>query len=64
MMGIELMHAAQAVDLRKLCKLGKKTSELYNDYRQVISFLDEDRNLSIDIEQSYQFLKNYEPKKA
>lgn len=60
MLGMELMHAAQAVDLRENYKLGKKTSTLYKDYREVVDFLHKDRNLSIDIENSYEFLKNYE----
>ena len=58
-MGIELMHGAQAVDLRKPSQLGVGTQKLYDKYRKVVNFLDKDRNLSIDIELSYKFLKEY-----
>lgn len=55
--GMELMHAAQAVDLRKQMvptfQLGKWTQELYTQYRQEVSFIASDRSLSQDIEKSY-----------
>ncbi len=65
MAGIELMHGAQAMDLRNRekasgIKLGSGTSKLYMDFRKKITFLDEDRNLSIDIRKSYEFLKTYD----
>lgn len=65
MAGIELMHGAQAMDLRNRekasgIKLGSGTSKLYTDFRKKITFLDEDRNLSIDIRKSYEFLKTYD----
>ena len=64
MLGIELMHAAQAVEMRRdlradnLLKLGKVTGPLKNAYRQTVPYYDADRNLSIDIEKSYQVIKN------
>ena len=64
MLGIELMHAAQAVEMRRdlradnLLKLGKVTGPLKNTYRQTVPYYDVDRNLSIDIEKSYQVIKN------
>lgn len=59
MYGIELMHACQAIDLREVSnKLGKGSSEVYKEFRKVVSFLEEDRNLSLDIEASYEFIKS------
>lgn len=64
MLGIELMHATQAVEMRRdlradnLLKLGKVTGPLKNAYRDVIPYYDSDRNISIDIETSYQLIKN------
>lgn len=57
---VELMHAAQAVDLRKPPSLGAETGKLFAAYRRVVPFLDEDRNLSCDIEKTYEFLKTYD----
>ena len=57
MLGIELMHAAQAVDLRGNPALGKTTGALYTAYRAQIPFYAEDRNLSIDIQKSYDFIR-------
>lgn len=59
MTAIELMHAAQAVDLRKPPSLGEGTRMLFENYRKVVPFLEEDRNLSCDIERTYEFLKEY-----
>lgn len=60
MLGIELIHAAQAVDLREVPPLGHVTGAVYTAFRKTVSFLSEDRNLSIDIEKAYQFLKSSE----
>lgn len=60
MAAIELMHAAQAVNLRKPGSLGERTGKLYEDFREVVPFLLEDRNLAVDIEAAYEFLKGYE----
>lgn len=54
--GIEAMHAAQAVDLREDIELGKTTKLLYQELRKVIPFLDKDRNLSVDIKKAYEFI--------
>ncbi|MFC5542148.1 MAG: aromatic amino acid ammonia-lyase [Bacilli bacterium] len=56
--GIEAIHAAQAVDLRKGAKLGVGTGAVYEMIREQIPFLDKDRNLSIDIEWAYQLVKS------
>ncbi|ARG97439.1 HAL/PAL/TAL family ammonia-lyase [Legionella micdadei] len=64
-MGIELMHASQAVDLRKITdpqlKLGVGTSKLFLDFRKQVPFLNEDRTLTPDIEKASKFIHNYEP---
>lgn len=60
MTAIELMHAAQAVDLRKPDALGQETKRLFDSYRQVVPYLSEDRNLSEDIQNTYDFLKAYQ----
>ncbi len=63
-LGIELMHAAQAVNLRLQqtpdLALSSVTETFRSGYRKVVPFLDEDRVLTTDIEASYQFLKNWE----
>jgi histidine ammonia-lyase len=56
--GIEAIHAAQAIDLRENISLGIGTKQAYQTIRQHIAFLDEDRNLSIDIEEAYKLLKD------
>ncbi|WP_332444431.1 aromatic amino acid ammonia-lyase [Wolinella succinogenes] len=62
-LGMELMHAAQAIDLRKQknpeLKLSPATEQLYREYRKIVKFLEEDRPLSNDFKNSSSFLKNY-----
>ena len=59
-LAIELMHAAQAVDLRQKTNpalaLGRATGPFLHSYRQVVPFIDKDRNLSPDVAQSTAFL--------
>lgn len=57
-LGIEAMHAAQAIDLRGDIKLGEGTKLAYKAIREVLPFYDKDRNLSKDIETIYQFIKS------
>jgi histidine ammonia-lyase len=62
-LGLELMHAAQAIDLRlqanpKL-KLSPTTRSFFDAFRKKVSFMEEDRVLTTDIENSYIFLKNH-----
>ncbi|MGY4110757.1 HAL/PAL/TAL family ammonia-lyase [Aeribacillus sp. SP014] len=59
-LGIEAMHAAQAIDLRKDISLGHGTEVAYKMIRQEVPFLDADRNLSVDIEKMYKLLKSGE----
>jgi histidine ammonia-lyase len=48
--GMELMVAAQAVDLRKVAKLGVGTQRAYDWVRGVSKFVDGDRSLGAEIE--------------
>lgn len=63
-LGMELLHAAQAIDLRKEknpnLKLSKVTQKLYDEYRKVVKFMQIDRPLSDDFKNSAIFLKTYE----
>jgi histidine ammonia-lyase len=56
-LGMEMMHAAQAVSLRKQAApglpLGKGTTAAYEEFRRTIPWLDRDRTLSTDIEKAY-----------
>lgn len=63
-LGMELIHAAQAIDLRlqknpKLA-LGKETSKLYKAFRKHVAFLEQDRPLSADFEAAKKFIDSYQ----
>ncbi|WP_137663177.1 HAL/PAL/TAL family ammonia-lyase [Enterococcus hulanensis] len=61
--GVELMHASQAIDLRmeeSILPLGKETKPFFEAYREIVSFVKEDRIFTIDIEASKCFLENYQ----
>lgn len=64
-MGFELMHASQSVDLKKMqsptIKLGKNTNDLYSHFRKHIPFLQKDRELTLDIKKAYDFIKDWTP---
>lgn len=51
---LELLHAAQAIDLRKNLKgrfdMGKATKDLYSDYRKVVPYVSQDRIYTEDIQ--------------
>lgn len=59
-LAMELMHSAQAVDLRKAkdpsFRLAQRAEALYKAYRKHVSFLHQDRPLTDDIHKSYQFI--------
>ena len=65
-LGMELIHAAQAIDLRLKANpelaLGKDTRAFYDAFRKEIPFMDADRPLSADFEKAKTFIQNY-PKK-
>jgi len=59
-LGLELMHAAQAIDLRRQqgqIGLSAVTGDLFQKFRGRVSFMSHDRPLTPDIEAAYQFLK-------
>ena len=61
-LGMELLHAAQAVDLRRrkfpmLRLLGNNTRALHEAFRKEVSFLKQDRTLTTDIKKAYEFVK-------
>ena len=62
-LGMELIHAAQAIDLRMQqnpnLKLSAQTKKLYEQYRKVVKFMDTDRPLTNDFRNSAKFLKEY-----
>lgn len=59
--GMELLHAAQAVDLRRRTNpaldLGRGTARLHAALRREVPFLDRDRALTDDIRKSYELLR-------
>jgi len=61
--GLELLHASQAIDLRKHknpdITLGEQTGKLYSSYREKVKFVDKDRIFSDDIENSAKLLQQY-----
>jgi len=56
-LSIELLTAAQAIQLNKGLRLSPYTQKLLEDFRQSTRFLDRDRILSEDIEKSRDFLR-------
>jgi len=60
---IELMHAAQAIDLRlrdnPSLKLGAGTRGTFESFRKVVPFLDHDRPLTPDIAAATRYLRGY-----
>jgi histidine ammonia-lyase len=57
-LAIELLAAAQAVDLRKSTPLGKGSSKLYKALRKKVPTLEGDRMVSVEIDQARTVLSN------
>ncbi len=57
-LGIEAMHGAQAIDLRKPESMGAGSRILYEAIRERIPFLDQDRPLTPDILAAYEVLND------
>ncbi len=53
----QLLHAAQATDLRKDFTLGARTQALHDAYREVVPFVDTDRIFTVDARNGIEFLK-------
>ena len=58
MLGMELMHGAQATDMRGDVALGRVSGAVKAAFREVIPYLSEDRNLSLDIAAAYRCIKD------
>ena len=59
-LGIEVMHSAQAVELRGVKEaISDKTCKLFKSFRKEVPFLDKDRPLSPDIEKAKEVIENY-----
>jgi histidine ammonia-lyase len=58
---LQLLHAAQAVGLRKGFHQGSATKALLEGYRAHVPFVDQDRILTDDIEAGAQFLRGLSP---
>ncbi|WP_316830635.1 histidine ammonia-lyase [Pedobacter aquatilis] len=58
-LGIELLTACQALDLRRPLKSSPKIEEILSAYRKEVSFNDADRILSVDIQNSVSFMRNF-----
>lgn len=58
--GIEAMHAVQAIDLRGNMELGEGTKKAYELIREAVPFYDKDRNISKDIKKIYELIKSKE----
>ncbi|EAY25133.1 HAL/PAL/TAL family ammonia-lyase [Microscilla marina] len=62
-LGIELMHAAQAIDLRleknTNFKMSPVTRKFWSAFRKKVSFMKVDRALTPDIKNAYEFVKSY-----
>ena len=62
MYGRELVHSAQAIDLRKgdsAFRMSAVTQEFYNKFRKEVGFMETDRPLSDDFGTAEKFLRNY-----
>jgi histidine ammonia-lyase len=57
-LGIEAMHACQAIDLRPGIGQGRGTAAAHAVFRQVVPFLEEDRVLTYDIRAAYRALRD------
>ena len=58
LLGIEAMHAAQAIDFRKGAALGLGTKAAYAAVREVLPFLEKDRILTKDIKTMYELVRS------
>lgn len=58
-LAIELLTASQALELRRPLQSSEAIENLVSAYRQVVTFNDADRILSIDIKKSVGFMENH-----
>lgn len=57
-LGIEAMHAVQAIDLRSDCILGNGSKKAYEKIREIVPFYGEDRPIYKDIRTMYELVKS------
>lgn len=57
-LGIEAMHAVQAIDLRTDCILGKGSKKAHKKIREIVPFYNEDRPIYKDILLIYELVKS------
>jgi histidine ammonia-lyase len=57
-LAIELFNACQALDFRRPLKTSPILENLYNEYRQVVPFIDTDTVMYPYIAKSVEFLRN------
>jgi hypothetical protein len=55
----QLLHATQAVDLRKGFTMGERTHKMYAAYRNVVPFVEKDRIFTPDIQRGVELLQNW-----
>jgi histidine ammonia-lyase len=55
----QLLHAAQAVDLRKGFTMGERTRKMHAAYRNVVAFVEKDRIFTSDIQRGVELLRNW-----
>ena len=55
----QLLHATQAIDLRKDFTMGERTHKMYAAYRNVVPFVEKDRTFTPDIQRGVELLHNW-----
>lgn len=63
LLSMQLLHTAQAVDLRESVSLGKETARLLAAYREQVPFVEKDRPFTDDISLGEEFLRDFDVKK-
>ena len=61
-LAIELITAAQAMMFRRPLQTSPGLEDLLSNFREVVSFIEDDRVFYEDLRKAEQFLKNWEPK--
>lgn len=57
-LAVELLAAAQAIDLRQVAPLGRGTQKTYNALRKKVPFLDKDRIIAEDIRKAVEVIES------
>ena len=56
-LAIELFNAAQALDFRRPARSSEAIEQIWNDFRQVVPFIDDDRVLYPHMADAVQFIR-------